>query len=88
MTLKFEILMDPKHIMAEYLKVMLTMIYNLKIGNNNLRDNQHMFTIVISIPHSWVEALKVDMRHIGNINTLDDISHNLELEANLVMGTA
>lgn len=65
---------------------MLTMIYDLKTVNNNLKDDQHTFAIIQSLPHSW-EALKVDMMHTGNINTLDDISHNLESEANVVVRT-
>lgn len=55
------------------------MIRDLTNVGHVLLDEQHVQTIIRSLPHSW-EHMKINLTHNDNIQTFVDISHHLELE--------
>ena len=73
LTLKFDS-------MQEHLRKMLAMVRELKAAGNNLTDEQQIQAVIRSLPDSW-EQMKLNMTHNESIQTLEDLSCHLELEA-------
>jgi hypothetical protein len=65
--------------MKLHLKVMSSMIRELKVAGNQLTDEQHVQAVIRSLPSSW-EAMSQNLTHNEKIKTFDDVSRHLELE--------
>jgi hypothetical protein len=72
--------MHSDHTMKPHLKVMSSMIHELKAARNQLTDVQQVQVVIRSLPSSW-EAMSQNLMHNENIKTFDDVSRHLELEA-------
>ena len=59
---------------------MSAMIRELKAVVNNLTDEQQIQAVIHSLPDQW-EQMKLNMIHNESIQTLEDLSCHLELEA-------
>nr|CAD1829389.1 unnamed protein product [Ananas comosus var. bracteatus] len=82
LNLKFlQYIKDPKHSMAEHLRVMSAMIQDLKTAGNELTDEQQVLAVIRSLPDPEWSQMKLLMKHSENIKTFNDISRHLELEA-------
>nr|CAD1825953.1 unnamed protein product [Ananas comosus var. bracteatus] len=82
LNLKFlQYIKDPKHSMAEHLRVMSAMIRDLKTAGNELTDEQQVLAVIRSLPDPEWPQMKLLMTHSENIKTFNDISRHLELEA-------
>ena len=68
------------HTMKQHLRVMSSMIRELKTAENQLIDEQQVQAVIHSLPSSW-EAISQNLMHNENIRTFDDVSCHLELEA-------
>uniref|UniRef100_A0A2N9ISY1 Uncharacterized protein n=1 Tax=Fagus sylvatica TaxID=28930 RepID=A0A2N9ISY1_FAGSY len=66
--------------MQEHLRKMSAMVHELKAARNNLTDEQQIQAMIRSLPDSW-EQIKLNMIHNESIQTLEDLSRHLELEA-------
>jgi phage pi2 protein 07 len=66
--------------MQEHLRKMLAMVCELKAAGNNLTDEQQIQAVIRSLPDLW-EQMKLNMTHNESIQTLEDLSRHLELEA-------
>ncbi|GAV62803.1 UBN2_2 domain-containing protein [Cephalotus follicularis] len=66
--------------MKHHLRVMSSMIRELKAVGHNLTDEQQVLVVLRSLPKSW-DDMFMNMTHNSNINTFLDLSHHLELEA-------
>uniref|UniRef100_A0A2N9GE70 CCHC-type domain-containing protein n=1 Tax=Fagus sylvatica TaxID=28930 RepID=A0A2N9GE70_FAGSY len=64
----------------KHLRVMSTMIRELKTAGNNLTDEQQVQAVIRSLPSSW-ETMSQNMTHNENIKSFDDVASHLELEA-------
>jgi hypothetical protein len=62
------------------LRKMSAMVRELKAAGNNLTDEQQIQAVIRSLPDSW-EQMKLNMTHNESIQTLEDLSRHLELEA-------
>ena len=81
LVLKFETYRkDNKHTMTEHLRVMSTLIRELKEADHNLSDEQQVQAVIRSLPDSWVHMKQI-MTHNDNIKNFSDISRHVELEA-------
>ena len=56
------------------------MVHELKAAGNNLTDKQQIQAVIRSLPNSW-EQMKLNMTHNESIQTLEDLSCHLELQA-------
>ncbi|CAL5356408.1 unnamed protein product [Camellia sinensis] len=82
LTLKFnQYVMDPKHTMAEHLKVMSAIIKEMKAADNDLTDEQQILSVIRSLPDPSWGHVKLVLTHNEGIKTFDSISRHLELEA-------
>jgi hypothetical protein len=72
--------MRSDHAMKQHLRVMSSMIRELKAAENQLTDEQQVQAVIRSLPSSW-EAMSQNLTHNENIKTFDDVSRHLELEA-------
>uniref|UniRef100_A0A2N9HS45 Integrase catalytic domain-containing protein n=1 Tax=Fagus sylvatica TaxID=28930 RepID=A0A2N9HS45_FAGSY len=63
-----------------HLRKMSAMVHELKAAGNNLTDEQQIQAVIRSLPDSW-EQMKLNMTHNESIQTLEDLSRHLELEA-------
>jgi hypothetical protein len=68
------------HTMKQHLRVMSSMIRELKAAENQLIDEQQVQAVIRSLPSSW-EAMSQNLMHNENIKTFDDVLRHLELEA-------
>jgi hypothetical protein len=66
--------------MKQHLRVMSSMIRELKAAENHLTDEQQVQAVIRSLPSSW-DAMSQNLMHNENIKTFKDVSHHLELEA-------
>lgn len=71
--------MRSDHTMKQHLKVMSSIIRELKAVGNQLTDEQQVQAVIRSLPSSW-EAMSQNLTHNENIKTFDDVSRHLELE--------
>ncbi|XP_026419768.1 uncharacterized protein LOC113315726 [Papaver somniferum] len=80
LVLKFEVYRkDPKHSVTEHLRMMSSMIRDLKSFGNVLTDEQQVLAVIRSLPDSWVH-LKQILTHNEGIKHFSDISRHVELE--------
>lgn len=64
LTLRFnQYVMDPKHTMAEHLRVMSTMIREMKADGNNLTDEQQILAVIRSLPEPSWKDMKLVLTH-------------------------
>jgi hypothetical protein len=81
LTVRFDFYkMRSDHTMKQHLRVMSSMIRELKTAGNQLTDEQQVQAVIRSLPSSW-EAMSQNLTHNENIKTFDDVSRHLELEA-------
>jgi transposase InsO family protein len=81
LTMKFDSYsMHYNHTMKQHLRVMSSMIRELKVAGNNLTDEQQVQAVIRSLPKSW-ENMSQNMTHNENIKTFEDVARHLELEA-------
>ena len=79
LTLKFDTFrMQRGDSMQEHLRKMSAMVR--EVAGNNLTDEQQIQVVIRSLPNSW-EQMKLNMTHNESIQTLQDLSRHLELEA-------
>lgn len=84
LTMKFDSYkMHSGHSMKQHLRVMSTMIHELKTAGNNLTDDQQIQAVIRSLPNSW-EAMSQNLTHNEHITTFDDVARHLELEVKLL----
>ncbi|KAF7116718.1 hypothetical protein RHSIM_RhsimUnG0017000 [Rhododendron simsii] len=76
--------MDPKHTMAEHLRVMSAMILEMRSAGNDLTDEQQILAVIRSLPDPLWKDIKIVLFHNERIKNFDDISRHLELEAERV----
>lgn len=81
--LKFEFptIHGVKATMAEYLRMMRAMIQDLKVAENELKDEQQVLAVIHLLPDSDWSQMKLLMTYGENIKTFSDISCYLELVA-------
>ncbi|KAG5548704.1 hypothetical protein RHGRI_014154 [Rhododendron griersonianum] len=85
LTLRFnQYVMDPKHTMAEHLRVMSAMIREMRSAGNDFTDEQQILAVIRSLPDPLWKDIKVVLTHNEGIKNFDDISRHLELEAERV----
>ncbi|GAV83070.1 UBN2_2 domain-containing protein [Cephalotus follicularis] len=81
LVLKFEMYKKgPKNSMTEHLRIMSTMIRDLKNAKVALSDEQQVQAVIRSLPVSWVNMRQI-LIHNENIKNFADISRHVELEA-------
>ncbi|KAL6290046.1 hypothetical protein ACE6H2_007556 [Prunus campanulata] len=81
LVLKFEVYRkNPKHTIHEHLRVLSSMIRDLKAAGNTLTDEQQVQAVIRSLPDSW-SSMKQIMTHNENIKNFSDISRHVELES-------
>lgn len=73
-------MMDPKHSMYEHLRVMSSLIREMRAAGHDLADEQQVLVLIRSLPAFW-GYVKMVLTHTEGIKTFDDISRHLELEA-------
>ncbi|KAF7113374.1 hypothetical protein RHSIM_RhsimUnG0133800 [Rhododendron simsii] len=76
--------MDPKHTMAEHLRVMSAMILEMRSAGNDLTDEQQILAVIRSLPDPLWKDIKIVLFHNERIKNFDDISRHLKLEAERV----
>ncbi len=59
---------------------MSAMVCELKVAGNNLTYEQQIQAVIRFLPDSW-EQIKLNMTHNERIQTLEDLSRHLKLEA-------
>ena len=83
LTMKFNSYkMHSEHTMKQHLRVMSSMIRELKSTGNNLTDEQQVQAMIRSLPSSW-ETMCQNLTHNENIKTFDDVvlTWNLKLSS-------
>jgi hypothetical protein len=81
LTMKFDSnKMHSYHTIKQHLRAMSTMIRELKATGNNLTNEQHVQTVIHSLPSSS-KTMSKNMMHNDNIKNFDDVAYHLELEA-------
>ncbi|GAV91515.1 UBN2_2 domain-containing protein [Cephalotus follicularis] len=81
LVLKFEMYKkDPKNSMTEHVRIMSSMIRDLKNAGNALSDEQQVQAVIRSLPDSWVNMRHI-LTHNENIKNFADVSRHVELEA-------
>lgn len=70
--------LDSNHMMKQHIRLMSSMIRELKAAENHLTNEQQVQAVIHSLPIS-LETIS-QLTHNENIKTFDDVSHHLELE--------
>ncbi|XP_042467279.1 uncharacterized protein LOC122050444 [Zingiber officinale] len=78
---KFETLRkDPHQNMTKHLRMMSSMIHDLKSVSHDLTDVQQVQAVIRSLPDSWTDMKQI-LTHNESIKNFSDISRHVELEA-------
>ncbi|GAV89130.1 UBN2_2 domain-containing protein, partial [Cephalotus follicularis] len=85
LTMKFDSFKkDPKHTMKKNLRLMSSMIRELRVANHVLIDEQQVQAVIRSLPKHW-EHMRANMTHNESVKTFDNITRHLELEDERLM---
>ena len=63
------------HSMKQHLRIMFTMIRELRAAGINLTNEQQIQVVISSLPNSW-ENKKANMTHNENARTFNDIQRH------------